>query len=144
MKKMIILIPVFFLFSCATSYHHKNFFGGYTDYQLEPDIFRVSFKGNSKTSIERAVDFALLRSAELTLKNGCKYFTVLYRDQYIQEDWVYTHHYYPSIVEKPRVYFTIKCFAEKPDCKAFDADKVIASLKDKYNLKDDIVMSSTL
>ena len=35
------------------------------------------FQGNADTSLERAYDFALLRSAEVTLHNGFWFFSVL-------------------------------------------------------------------
>jgi hypothetical protein len=42
-----------------------------------PDIFAISFAGNSFTSPERVSDFALLRAAELTLNKGDNRFTLL-------------------------------------------------------------------
>ena len=50
---------------------------GYSEVQNSPTIFRVSFYGNSITSHEMAEDFALLRSAEVTLEQGHRYFVIL-------------------------------------------------------------------
>ena len=58
------------LSGCATAYQSNSLTGGYTDTQLAPDVFRVSFSGNAFTSNDRVQDFALLRAAELTLANN--------------------------------------------------------------------------
>jgi len=50
---------------------------GFTETRLAPDIFAISFAGNSFTSPERVSDFALLRAAELTLNKGDNRFTLL-------------------------------------------------------------------
>jgi hypothetical protein len=66
------------LAACATSYQPAGFFsGGFTDSQLDKDVFRVSFSGNEYTSAEEANEMALLRSAELALKNGFTHFTLI-------------------------------------------------------------------
>jgi len=67
MKKLIaIVILAFILQGCATSYQKTSFTGGYSETQLDENVFNVSFKGNGYTSRERVADFTLLRSAELT------------------------------------------------------------------------------
>ena len=65
------------LAACATGYHGSGFTGGFTDTQLAPDVFRISFSGNAYTSSDRVQDFALLRAAELTLANDAQYFAVI-------------------------------------------------------------------
>jgi hypothetical protein len=62
---------------CATGYHSTGFTGGYSDTQLGPDIFRVSFRGNAYTEPERVQDFALLHAAELALSHGYTHFGIL-------------------------------------------------------------------
>jgi hypothetical protein len=62
---------------CATPYQQSGYRGGFTETRLAPDIFAISFAGNSFTSPERVSDFALLRAAELTLNNGYNRFTLL-------------------------------------------------------------------
>ena len=49
---------------------------GYSDLEISPTIVRVTFKGNSSTNDTRAVDFALLRAAEIALERGYPYFIV--------------------------------------------------------------------
>ncbi len=49
---------------------------GYTEYEISPTIVRVRFSGNPSTDEARAVDFALLRSAEVALERGYPFFVV--------------------------------------------------------------------
>tara|TARA_A200000113_G_scaffold225930_2_gene248811 strand:- start:2085 stop:2654 length:570 start_codon:yes stop_codon:yes gene_type:complete len=77
MKKIAVLFSVVLTLSaCASPYQSKGFSGGFSETQLSENVFQVSFRGNGYTSSERASDFAMLRSAELTLENGYKYFAL--------------------------------------------------------------------
>lgn len=74
------LICVFLLVAvaaCATKYEAEGLLGGFSETQLAPNMYRVDFKGNSMTDVQRVQDFALLRSAELTVANGFKYFAII-------------------------------------------------------------------
>ncbi len=62
---------------CATGYQKKGFTGGFSETQLAENVFRVAFKGNQYTSRERTADFTLLRSAEVAVENGFKYFVIV-------------------------------------------------------------------
>ena len=68
--------------ACSTPYQQLGYRGGYSETALDENVFRVSFQGNKKTSRERAWDFALLRSAELTLERGYLYFIVMDNNHY--------------------------------------------------------------
>jgi hypothetical protein len=61
---------------CATPYQPVGFTGGFSETQLAPDLFRITFEGNGYTSTERAQDFALLRAADLCTEHGFKYFAI--------------------------------------------------------------------
>jgi hypothetical protein len=61
---------------CATSYQPQGFGGGFSDVMTAPDSALVTFKGNGYTGSERVIQMALLRSAELTLQHGYRYFAV--------------------------------------------------------------------
>ena len=61
---------------CATAYQLTGFRGGFSETQLSQNVYQVQFSGNAFTSGERASDFALLRSAELCLMAGYRYFIV--------------------------------------------------------------------
>ena len=71
---MALIAAIVTLAGCATAYQQKGFSGGFDETQLDTNVWRVSFRGNGYTKGERAEDFALLRSAELTLANGFTHF----------------------------------------------------------------------
>ncbi len=53
---------------------------GYTDQRLDQNRYRVTFTGNSVTRRETVEDYLLLRSAEVTLQSGFRYFVFDTRD----------------------------------------------------------------
>ncbi len=59
---------------CATSYQPKSFTGGYQDFRIGPNVFRVRFEGNGYTSKERVTEFFYRRCAEVARANGFDYF----------------------------------------------------------------------
>jgi hypothetical protein len=63
--------------SCATSYQAYDHHYGYSEQQVEKDVYEVSFLGNANSSYERVKDFALLRAAEIALSRQAKSFTLL-------------------------------------------------------------------
>ncbi|MRR07482.1 MAG: hypothetical protein EG828_11185 [Deltaproteobacteria bacterium] len=77
MKLCIIFTIAAIMAGCATTYQAHGWKGGFSSVQLDENVFQVTFNGNGYTSRERANDFALLRSAELTLEYGYKYFVIV-------------------------------------------------------------------
>lgn len=72
------IIPLFLaLIGCATGYHPAGLSGGFSELQLADDIYIVKFNGNGFTSMDRAFQFALRRSAELTKERGFKYLKIV-------------------------------------------------------------------
>ncbi len=152
------LLLIILLSSCATSYKPRgSFSGGYSSIQISDNTFTVSFAGNGSTSRERATDFALLRSAELTVEKGFKYFIITDSTEYLEES-VYTT---PVRVEntadtsgkkttatttisggetfytsEPRISNTIIAFKEKPTTESvvYNPIFIITSVRSKYNL----------
>ena len=126
------------LFSgCKTTYQDAGFTGGYTESQLDKNVFKVSFNGNAFTSLHRATDFTLLRSAELTLINGFRYFVIIEEDSRIENTTGstgttgQTYNY-----SKPRASNTIVCFEEKPESGfSYDAAFIKESLMKKHKIK---------
>jgi len=53
---------------------------GYTDQRLDQNRYRVTFTGNSVTPRETVENYLLLRSAEVTLQSGSRYFVFDTRD----------------------------------------------------------------
>lgn len=76
MKLILLGIIVIILAGCATDYQKTSFSGGFSETQLDENVWKVTFKGNGYTREERASDLALLRCADLTLKNGYAYFAL--------------------------------------------------------------------
>jgi len=62
------------LSGCATAYKPDGISGGFSETQLDVNVWRVTFEGNGYTRGQRSNDLALLRSAELTLINGYTHF----------------------------------------------------------------------
>lgn len=89
MKIIIVISIITLLTGCATSYQPQGMTGGFSETQLDQNVFTVLFKGNGFTSKEKAKDFTLLRSAELALNNGYKYFVIVDADEY-SENSTYT------------------------------------------------------
>ena len=67
-------IAALFVLSGCAGYQPSTFFGGLTEVQLDKNLWRVTFRGNGFTSKQKAEDLAMLRSAELTLQSGFRYF----------------------------------------------------------------------
>lgn len=146
--------------ACATAYQPQSFSGGFSETQLDRNVFRVSFKGNGYTSRERAEDLALLRSAELALKNGFSHFVIVdgragtnysafttpTQSTTVGTASVYGNTAYGRasstttggqtfLVQKPSSTNTIVCLNGKPEgVFAYDAAFVRRSLSEKYGI----------
>jgi hypothetical protein len=66
----------FCFFGCATPYRPMKKGKGFTDFQIAPDQFVVTFQGNGQTDSQRVNDFALLRAAQVSLQHGFPYFAI--------------------------------------------------------------------
>ena len=82
MRIVATLSLILLLGGCATNYQSQGMFGGFSETQLDTNVFTVTFKGNGYTGRDKANDFALLRSAELALEHGFKYFVIVDAQQY--------------------------------------------------------------
>jgi hypothetical protein len=75
---------------CATETRYRPATGqgfyrtGYSDRQVEPNRFLVSFAGNSVTSRDTVERYLFFRAAELTLQQGYDYFVMADRDTNLQ------------------------------------------------------------
>lgn len=150
------------LAACATAYQSVGLTGGFSETQLGDNIFQVYFKGNGWTSRERATDFSLLRSAELTLENGFTHFIIVDSSRYSKKGlyttprtsyttgnaYSYGSGAYGSattttyggqtfLTSKPRSTNTIVCFKGKPQIEGlvYDAKFVYKSVTEKYDIK---------
>jgi len=161
MRASIIVLLVAVLSGCATTYQRESFSGGYSETQLGENIFQVTFRGNGYTSRERASDLSLLRSAEVVLENGFRYFVIVESEKGSKVSahttpstsyttgsaYGYGNYAHGSattttsggqtyFISKPRATNTILCFKEKPEINGlvFDAEFVTKSIKQKYEI----------
>lgn len=120
-----IVIAGFMLFSgCSTSYQASGLNGGYSEIKKTPDSFIVVFKGNRFTPYEKVMEYALKRAAELTLKNGYKYFSVISSTDRT-ESYSYSNASKTKLlgnVVKPKLIMEIQCFYEQTASNIIDAE----------------------
>lgn len=140
LKAVAVVLAAVTVTGCATSYQPRGLSGGFSETQLAENVFEVRFSGNGYTSSERASDFALLRSAELTLERGFKYFVVDDNEnaRRISIDTVttsYRTHTYST--SKPGARKVIVCFKEKPDWAGviYEAQFVVQAIRGKYEIE---------
>ncbi|MCP4746323.1 MAG: hypothetical protein GY874_09315 [Desulfobacteraceae bacterium] len=160
--RILLALLALILFGCATPYQKSGFEGGYSEAQLGENLFQVSFRGNGYTGLERITDFTLLRSAEVTLKNGFKYFVIVESDRKSKDytrktptrsrttGSMFSIGDYSNIetttttsggdsytVSKYRITNIIVCYKDKPEIEelVFTAEFVNKSIRQKYDLK---------
>lgn len=156
--KILPIILLAFLVGCATGYHPFSIDGGYSDSQYSPNTFRVTFRGNGYTSMERAQDLALLRCSELALTNGFHYFQVINENDAVNHSYISTlgsstttgyfsgNAYYSTTVdsppqtidvERPHAEMFIRCYPTAPaDGNGFDADFLYNRLMAEYHVNE--------
>lgn len=158
MKILAVILCAATLGACATGYQNSGFAGGFDETALAPNIYRVKFAGNGYTSSSRAEDLALLRSADLTLQKGFRYFgladansstsvsamampttTTTNASAYLAGNSIYgtatstTSGGGVQFVSKPRTVNLVVMMNEKPaDAMVFDAAFICASIGPKY------------
>jgi len=162
--KILILLSAFILFitGCAqTPYQPNGFLGGFTETRLGENVFRVTFQGNGYTGKNKVADFTLLRSAELALEHGFRYFIIAESGKgnyfstfttpttshttgsaYKSGSSVYgnattnTYGGQTFIISAPSANNTIVLYKEKPKINGlvYDASFLKKSIKQKYGL----------
>ena len=75
------------LCGCATDYQPNKTYsvggiplfstGGFTETQLDKNVFQVTFDGNEFTAGQRASDLVLLRCADIALKHDFSFFVIV-------------------------------------------------------------------
>ena len=136
MTTLIILLVVGYLIYMATKstpYGPKGFLGGYSEMQLGSDMYEVKFQGNGNTKSDKSIDLCMLRSAELTLLKGYKYFYIIDRRSG-DSGYIPTRH--GPVSSHPASNNTIKMLNEKSenDIALYEAAFIVQSYKKKYNL----------
>ena len=156
---LLVIMTLATLQGCATAYQSRGHSGGYSETQLDENIFKVSFSGNGYISANKVADYTLLRSAELTLQNGFKYFAIVDANSHI-ENSTYTspttYHTTGNVIgttynaktttrggqtyhfSKPSSSNMIVCYKEKPEnIFTYSAEFVFKNITEKYNIKHD-------
>ena len=150
MKRLVSIISILSILSCATTYQSQGFSGGFKETQLDVDVYSVVFNGNGFTSLEKTKDFTLLRSAELTLENGYKYFVIVDSDSFIDkkvgsiptQTYNYSTGQYDTTQQaftanKPKSSNTIKMMKTKPrNGFSYNAEFLVKSIKERYEIEE--------
>jgi hypothetical protein len=139
--KILLLLTGFFLAGCATPYQSSSFMGGFDETKLSKNSYQVNFKGNKYSSTQRAIDFTLLRSAELTLESGYTYFVVIDSQNRTQKSLDYipgSLNVAPKykVSSSPSTTNTIQMLTSEPDgIFSYHAPTVAAGLIRKYGIE---------
>jgi hypothetical protein len=139
--KIVFILAVILLSSCATPYQNSGFAGGFEETKISENSYRVSFRGNGYSSSHRAVDFNLLRSAELTVRDGYEYFIVLDGQDSVDKSLYFNPgslNVAPTygMITKPRASNVITMLHLKPEgVFSYHASTVVANLKAKYGIE---------
>ncbi|HTO07415.1 MAG TPA: hypothetical protein VMR86_10210 [Myxococcota bacterium] len=101
------------LAACATPYQPEGYAGGYTEIQMRPKAWIVTFRGNGYTGSSRAQDMALLRACDLVLEAGCTHYQLVDAKTVSRYGGtVLTHGYYSSTavpINKPESQIGVEC-----------------------------------
>ena len=126
----------FLLAGCVTEYTPSSGGDGYSETQLSPTSFQVTFRGNTKTTPERAYDFALLRAAELALANKCPHFVVI--SATAGDNGTAGMMINSSFIakKKPELSLSIRIHAAKPAGESLEAAYVRKSIRAKYQMTE--------
>ncbi len=158
-NKLVGLLCGLALTGCSTAYQPYSYFGGggYHDVQLADNVFKVTVEANGFTTSSDATDIALLRSAELSLEHGFKYFIIgsVSDDSYSMsyatpttttlnattynntiQGTAQTTGGQTYAFDFPTPSITITCFNEKPELNGtiYDAEIVSKSLRTQFGI----------
>lgn len=152
MKQFILSVLVLILAGCTTGQYQPFRSGvGHKAEQMNENTYYVTYTGSQKSEIEKVNDFALLRSAELTLEKGFDYFVITeamnnkvalmgeqqslasYRDWGPGDNGPVAGR---GTLTGPRAKseMTIVLFHDKPDGITYDAKQVELALKNEYQI----------
>ncbi len=115
----------------ATLYQPMTLDGGYTHTRVGANMFNVVFQGNAHTSWQTAENYALYRSAELSLESGFDYFVVVGGNSDVSPLLLAGREASKTsgTDSHPMVSLIVRGFSgEKPSAQAFDARTVLKTL----------------
>jgi len=117
------------LASCATAYQPEQRTGGYTDFRLAANTYRVRFRGNNYTPRDKVELFLLYRCAQLTEHLGYEHFVVLSEDTLDISDpfaqaGIFPRNYYATAL--------IQVIDDRAHPTAYDAKALMRQLRAQY------------
>ena len=117
------------LAGCATAYRREIITGGYTNFRLADNTYRVRFKGNNYTSRDKVELFLLYRCAELTEQLGYDHFVLVSSDTLDISDplakaGIFPRNYYATAL--------IKVVHQPDHPAAYDAKEVMHRIQAQY------------
>ena len=132
----LVLLCGLLLAGCVTEYTPSSGGDGYSETQLSPTSFQVTFRGNTKTTPERAHDFALLRAAEIALANRCPHFVVI--SATAGDNGTAGMMINSSFIakKKPEVSLSVRIYPAKPAGDSLEAAYVRKSIRAKYQIPE--------
>ena len=160
--RMLVTCAALALAGCATPYQSAGFRGGFNEVALAPNVYRVSFNGNGFTSSDRASDLAMLRSADLTIEKGFRYFAFVDSRNSVSRSYSVNPTYSSTdvqaqafgntisatantttygggveTIEKPRTTNVVAMFIERPALNGmvYDAQFICSSLGSKFKVQ---------
>lgn len=162
MKQKYLILIVFVLSGCNTGQYQSFQSGvGYQSEQTEDNSYYVTYTGTRTTKTEKVNDFALLRSAELTLEKGYVYFVIIKAENNkdagnnlsnmsaraltggsqarVPTAGTGVSAGTPSVAMGPtgpkvKSELTIAMFKEKPRGVSYKADRIVQAIKEEYGM----------
>jgi len=133
MRIVLVSVIALVLSACATSYVPYAMHGlvryGYTDEQLQPDVFAVEFAGSLTMSREHVLDYAVLRGAELCQEHEYPYW-------HQESGWTRVLYRQDSGPIRYTTRLVIRCLETRRTHLDLDVDRTVTSLRDRYSLDD--------
>jgi len=132
--RVLLVVAIMALSACATAYTSSDWSGGFSSLQLDWNSWQVAFAGNAYTSSEKAVDYTLLRSADISLEHGFPYFVIVRESQKTDISRVEIKRD-AFFFAKPSAHNIIICYKDNPSEFAYSAEFTAKSIREKYGMK---------
>lgn len=141
MRWILLIAMTLVLVGCNTPYQPAGFRGGYSNTRIDEGIYRVTFRGNARTSSQRVQDFLLYRCAELAIETGSPYFAILGQNADTTSGAFSTGGGYTGqplrvhSFKKTTATAMIRVLAAREKGFVLSAENIIKTIGKKYNIK---------
>lgn len=88
--RFLIILSALCLGACATKYQEMGFSGGVSAQQITANTFRIVARGNGYTDRTTVQDYAMLKAAETTKRNGGTHFMLVGAEDASRVDQIVT------------------------------------------------------